>query len=492
MVKTTESLRDYVQAIEFEAATRGFLLKWARQKGLEDTEEYRAWAEEAAEWGVAAQAARAELKELYPDGYTFPPPPAGESFSSMLHRYFPSESQGAMHTGGNHVKDITIQVTEDCNMACTYCYQQHKTARRMNFETASRFIDYILGEGPSGPDPYVNPEESAGVVLAFIGGEPFLEIELIEKIADYFLERTFLLHHRWATRFMFCFTSNGLLYFDRRVQSFLTKYSIHVSLSISIDGNKELHDACRLDKAGNGTYDRALAASLHYAKRRPGGAATKLTIAPGNVSYLYEAIRSLTENGYTDIHANCVFEEGWTLDHARTFYRQLLQVADYIAELDKKPRISLFDKLVGRRLPPEENKNWCGGTGLMLAVDWRGDLYPCLRYMETSLGGQQEPYKIGDIEHGVCDAGRVNCLDCITRRSQSTDECFNCPIAGGCAWCSAYNYQINGTPDKRVTYICVMHKARVLANEYYWHLLGEEYAVEVPPEWREAITGGSD
>ena len=86
----------------------------------------------------------------------------------------------------------------------------------------------------------------------------------------------------------------------------------------------------------------------------------------------------------------------------------------------------------------------------------------------------------------------MKCLDCITRRSQSTDECFNCPIAGGCAWCSAYNYQITGTPDKRVTYICVMHKARVLANEYYWHLLGEEYAVEVPPEWREAITGGSD
>jgi uncharacterized protein len=77
----------------------------------------------------------------------------------------------------------------------------------------------------------------------------------------------------------------------------------------------------------------------------------------------------------------------------------------------------------------------------------------------------------------------------VTRRSQSTDECFACPIASGCSWCSAYNYQCTGTPDKRVTYICPMHKARVLANAYYWNNLYRKrgdtarYRLDIPDAW---------
>lgn len=52
---------------------------------------------------------------------------------------------------------------------------------------------------------------------------------------------------------------------------------------------------------------------------------------------------------------------------------------------------------------------------------------------------------------------------------KATVECFNCPIAAGCAWCSAWNYQKYGTPNKRDTGICLMHKARSLANVYYWN-----------------------
>ena len=64
-------------------------------------------------------------------------------------------------------------------------------------------------------------------------------------------------HHPWLFRHRFSICSNGLLYFDPKVQDFLHKYYTRVSFSISVDGNKELHDSCRIDKAGNGTYDRA-------------------------------------------------------------------------------------------------------------------------------------------------------------------------------------------------------------------------------------------
>ena len=93
---------------------------------------------------------------------------------------------------------------------------------------------------------------------------------------------------------------------------------------------------------------------------------------------------------------------------------------------------------------------------------------------------------------------RVELLEGITRRSQSTDECWNCPIASGCSWCSAYNYQVHGTPDKRATFICVMHKARVLANVYYWNLRRrtdatiDPFPLNVPKEWAVPIIGDAE
>ena len=50
---------------------------------------------------------------------------------------------------------------------------------------------------------------------------------------------------------------------------------------------------------------------------------TKLTIAPGNVEYLSEAIIDMMNNGFVNINENCVYEEGWTLEHAKILYREL-------------------------------------------------------------------------------------------------------------------------------------------------------------------------
>ena len=36
--------------------------------------------------------------------------------------------------------------------------------------------------------------------------------------------------------------------------------------------------------------------------------------------------------------------------------------------------------------------------------------------------------------------------------------------------CAGWNYQENGTVNSRSTNICPMHKARVLANCYYWNM----------------------
>ena len=48
------------------------------------------------------------------------------------------------------------------------------------------------------------------------------------------------------------------------------------------------------------------------------------------------------------------------------------------------------------------------------------------------------------------------------------NECKNCPIAKGCADCVAYCYEVLGD-FKKLTTLCDMHKARSLANVYFWN-----------------------
>ena len=109
----------------------------------------------------------------------------------------------------------------------------------------------------------------------------------------------------------------------------------------------------------------------------------------------------------------------------------------------------------------------------MLSFDNKGVLYPCLRFMPSSLG-DVPPITMGKYENGEFsitekESECLHCLQCVDRKTQSTEECYNCPIAKGCAWCTAYNYQKFGTPNHRATFICWMHKARALANYEFWN-----------------------
>jgi len=86
----------------------------------------------------------------------------------------------------------------------------------MSFETAKKLIDKIL-TNDSLINNYIKSEDAIGVVLEFIGGEPFLEVDLIDQIIDYFMEQCIILHHPWIDRFRVSICSNGVLYFTPKV-----------------------------------------------------------------------------------------------------------------------------------------------------------------------------------------------------------------------------------------------------------------------------------
>ena len=133
------------------------------------------------------------------------------------------------------IKTITFNVTDDCNLACTYCYFVHKTCHhRMDFSVACKAVDYILS----------NEDFLAfdGVVWDFIGGEPTLEAKLINQICDYIVERMYDLNHKWLCCYKFMMCSNGLLYSSEPVQRLVSRHNVNIQIANTIDGSKEKHD----------------------------------------------------------------------------------------------------------------------------------------------------------------------------------------------------------------------------------------------------------
>ena len=349
-----------------------------------------------------------------------------------------------------------------------------------------------------GDNEYCSVDSTIGMVLEFIGGEPFLAIDLIDAITEYTFDKMLKMNHPWLTRTRISICSNGTLYFEPKVQAYIKKYDKLLSFSVSVDGNKELHDKCRIFPDGSGSYDMAIAAVKDYAKLH-GMPGTKMTMAPSNVMYVFEAIKSLIENGYKDINFNCVYEEGWTKSDANILYYQLKQLADYVLDNDlcynnsKGVYLSRFNESSYLPMRPEDNQNHCGGLGEMISINYTGKSVPCIRYIESSLGPDVPEVVIGELETGIMKNDKYKALvdemKACNRRNQSTDECFYCPIASGCGWCSGYCYQYYKKFGKRTTFICDTHKAEALANVYYWNKFylksGENNVrlMQCPKEW---------
>ena len=378
-------------------------------------------------------------------------------------------------------KNITFIVTKDCQLACKYCYLVGKNVQeRMSWDTAKSFIDMVLENQTD------FPEES--VVWDFIGGEPFLEIDLIDKICDYLKVRMYELDHHWFNRYRFSFSTNGINYHSQAVQNFIKKNRDHLSIGITIDGTKKKHDLNRVYKiTENGSYEDVVRNIPLWLEQFP-EAGTKVTISSPDIPYIKESVLHLFNLGIHQVNINVVFEDVWQEGDDLLFENQLLSLADEM--IDNKYyqnfACSFFSESIGKPLDPElDNQNWCG-AGRMLAVDANGILYPCTRFAQYSLR-EKKAWVIGNIQDGI-DKNKLRPFLTLDRTTQTNVECMNCEIASGCAWCQGENYDAAESPTiyQRSIAICKMHKARVRANNYYWNKLYRKLEIEGKREEFEA------
>lgn len=407
-------------------------------------------------------------------GMTYLPPIIKTRFNRMAQSNIDIKEGNNFWKNGQ-AKTITFIVTKDCQLACKYCYLVGKNEKeRMTWEVAKKAIDYILTH----EDDF--PEES--VTWDFIGGEPFLEIALIDKICDYIKSEMFRLNHHWFNSYRFSFSTNGINYDSSAVQDFINKNHRHLSIGITIDGTEKKHDLNRIWKGNGpekGSYKDVIKNIPLWLSQFP-EEATKVTISSPDIPYIKESVLHLFSLGIHEVNINCVFEEVWRENDDIAFEKQLVELADAI--IDQSLYInnfcSFFSESIGKPLDPEtDNQNWCG-AGRMLSVDAAGNFYPCTRFAAYSLRSKR-PIIIGNVDDGI-DANKLRPFLTLDRTTQSPQKCIDCEVASGCAWCQGENYDAADTDTvfQRSTAICKMHKARVRANNYYWNKLYRKLELE--------------
>lgn len=323
--------------------------------------------------------------------------------------------------------NLTLLVTEDCNLRCRYCFEENKRPTRMSFEVAKVIIDKYLmrDEGP------------AAVSIDFCGGEPLLAFELIKKIFEYTITSG-----PWNNKFRFSLGTNGTIMTEEMKKWFI-KYPCF-QMSISLDGTKEVHDYNR-----SGSYDTLI---KNIAFFRQYNQTVKMTISSFTIPRLADCVIHIHELGMKP-EANVVFEDVWGNAEKKS---KLLDI--YTRELDKLVKFYLQNpELVVPRMlshPIEVlvsgieyglEEKFCGSGKYMCAVMPNGEEYPCHRF--SPLGSKTPIHKIEPDQKIV---GPKKCIECSIRRL--------------CHSCLGANYEINGSIDIRTTSHCEFLKLEVLAS----------------------------
>lgn len=154
-----------------------------------------------------------------------------------------------------NMSSITLELTERCNLRCKYCvYSKTNDDYRsfgekdMTFETAQKAIDFLM----------LHSQRDKKVYIGLYGGEPLLRFPLIKQIVEY-------VAFRYPQRkVVFSMTSNMTL-MNEEIAEFLLNIE-DMSIVVSMDGPKEIHDGQRVFPNGAGSFSAATSGLNTYMK----------------------------------------------------------------------------------------------------------------------------------------------------------------------------------------------------------------------------------
>lgn len=318
---------------------------------------------------------------------------------------------------------LVLEAAQACNLRCIYCYAgggaYGGSARLMSPELARRAARFLVDS--SG--------DRDSVTLVLFGGEPLLNLPAIRAAV---LEAEAATQAR-GKKLVVSLTTNGTRFSDEAL-AFLREHP--VSVSVSIDGPPDLHDANRrYAGADGGTYADVAAGLARFRQHLSRAPAARVTLTPGQwarVPEVFEHVRGLgfLEVGIAPVSPVSVDllptaqEENDLLAGFAQLARRFVQEAESGRLL---PFSNLLDLLARVHLGQVKQAPCGAGLGY-LALDADGRFFLCHR-----LAGVAR-FCVGDLDCGI-DHERIG--DCLAEMAAPRqDDCRSCwarsLCAGGC------------------------------------------------------------
>ena len=372
---------------------------------------------------------RQEFAELFEAGY-----------------FSPARIKTVRHTMTDQVEDlldrkvdkITLQVTQNCNLRCSYCIyssdsnfdQRSHSQKVMSLKTAKKSIDFY----------YDHSIDSKSAAISFYGGEPLLQFELIKDVVTY-AESKFR-----GKNLIFSITTNGTL-ITEGIAKFLCDHNFHIL--ISIDGPKKIHDANRKTAGGYGSFNEAMRGLQiirnTYPENMLADIMLSMVISPQGKYQDYKALFnedlfSGINLTYSFVEENSEFVYPSVENYFEDYYYDLFLEYFYwfrgihdvhvntITETDISHTKYTLDNFKTSILGTVGSPNGpCIPGKMRLFVNCDEELYPCERVNEDNC------MKIGSLDAGF-DFDKVKAI--LNISSLSPQKCVNCWAFSKCNICA--------------------------------------------------------
>ena len=337
---------------------------------------------------------------------------------------------------------VTMLLTNDCNLACSYCFESNKGKDYMPKEMA---LDILKAT--------YNPVDPMGGIftLNMFGGEPLMNWDTFKAVCDYVLENNLKIRIT-ATTNLTLLTDEMIDYIDE----------LSIPVLVSVDGIKEVHDKHRCN-----SFDKVIENMKKLIDRDLGYLIeARMTVAPDTAKYMYESVKMLVDLGINNIANVPASDLEWDAQSIQDYKDNYEKILDmYINILNdetNKRNISLYkvDQALNLALEPiKEDTSMCNiGNPRWVIVDWKGDIWPCPDYPTTDnvdlIAG-----KIGNFYTGV-DETKVDPKPMVA--TYELERCNGCEAISICkSGCPYENYTKNGKFNEPTIGYCTLQKAFV-------------------------------
>jgi uncharacterized protein len=308
--------------------------------------------------------------------------------------YIPLERVGRKSLGG-----ILLMITQTCNLACLYCYagggSYGQPTKFQSTDNALTIIDHLIER--SGKRKVLR--------ITFFGGEPLMNVPLIERIVAYCEQKA----QETGKVFAYSLTTNGLLV-TPEIAAFLKQHRFTVM--VSFDGVKTYHDKYRPTVEGGGSFD-AVKQGVRTLIDGGVGVQLRATVVREMVSkaFVDEAVseaKALGVNRLNLTSVDCLRSDDNEMELRRAEYEVLNRVYrsvtdENIASASSEPvRFDPYGPMIKALATGKAvGLGRCGACNAMSAVSTDGRIYPCHRFVGM------DDYQIGHVSSGGPDPEKV-------------------------------------------------------------------------------------